>query len=289
MYAIYPFFFRGIYGALCTTRVPKIMRPSLLINLCEISLAAYVQCRSVVLSKLEHIRGRFDVDAFVHFFEVLLPLVVLGQSAAVRHDYGENPGERYIAYLRQLCVIFTVSQRHNYKFSTLAKIAWFSCVIICSFGASFIKLKHASFSIGRYLEKSYPPLYEWVMENIRLTDESWGEGVLNSFLGLLINKHGTVPEIIERMRAAFASMSFHPEAEAFRAPPTTQRGANYNIRHIDASVTLLADWIVGRVVRLLDASSERGDLPVKVSRVKRGGGYVTKWTIPALSGNDVRM
>jgi hypothetical protein len=128
MDAIYPFFFRDIYAALSNTRVPKIMRPSLLINLCEMALAAYVLCRSAVLAKLEHLRGRFDVDVFVHFFEVLLPLVVLGQSAAVRHDYGDKPGERYIAYLRQLCVIFTVSRRHNYKLSTLTKLAWFSCV-----------------------------------------------------------------------------------------------------------------------------------------------------------------
>jgi hypothetical protein len=127
-----------------------------------------------------------------------------------------------------------------------------------------------------------------MMDNIRLTDESWGEGVLNSFLGLIINANGTVSEVIERVKAAFSAKSFHPAAEAFRPPPTTQRGSNYYVRHIDASVTRVMDWIIGLVGRLLAASAERGDLPVKTARVKRGTGHVTKWRIPSLSGSDVR-
>jgi hypothetical protein len=287
MYKYFPFFYNAAFAALCTTRPPKNMRPALLINLSEIMLAGFVLCRDAVLLKLESVRGRFDVDAFVHFFDVLLPLVVLGQSATVRHDYGEVPGERYQQYLRRICIIFTATRRPNYKYSTLTKMAWFwfgILGVLLLFAVFLFYFIHTAPVSCSHLQKTYPRMYTWITENIRITDESWGEGVLNAYLGHIINHHGSVSDTIRRAKAAFASLEFHPEAEAFRPPPTTQRGANYNIRHIEASIDRTADLVMRYVDGLLGASAGNAQLPVAAAQ--RNGDV--QWVAPALTGSDVR-
>jgi hypothetical protein len=140
------FFYRAYFKAVCGKEAPRIMRLPLLFNLSEIMLAAYALVRDQVLARLERIRGRFDVAAFVWFFEELLPLAVLGQSLCVRHDRGDNAGDRcvhpanglpdclmlpcctsllrrQVEYLRRLVLVYTITRRKNYKLSTLAKLS----------------------------------------------------------------------------------------------------------------------------------------------------------------------
>ena len=111
----------------------------------------------------------------------------------------------------------------------------------------------------------YQRLSAHVMRNVAMTDESWGEGVLDAHCGTIINKSDSEEESIRLANASCAIMSFHPEAEALRKPQrAAERGDGHHTRHILGASSLAAELLLPGIARLVAAEGDI--LPGFVSR-----------------------
>jgi hypothetical protein len=123
------------------------------------------------------------------------------------------------------------------------------------------------------------------MNNVAMTDESWGEGTLNSQAGSVINNSGSVEESIRHIKASCAVLSFYPGAEALRKPAGAERGDGHHTRHILGATSLAVEELLSVVTRLVAANGDA--LPVVVSRKMVGASIVVRVRAPALTGSEV--
>lgn len=166
-------------------------------------------------------------------------------------------------YLRRLVLVYTITRRKNYKLSTLAKLSrWF-----------------------RYLKEHYTRLFEHITKNVAMTDESWGEGTLNSKAGSVINNGGSMEESIRQIMASCAVLSFYPEAEALRKQKGAERGDGHHTRHILGASSLAAELLLADVARLVAAE---GDILPGFVSCKMFGERALSYTCvrPALTGSE---
>jgi hypothetical protein len=132
----------------------------------------------------------------------------------------------------------------------------------------------------------YPRLSAYIMRNVAMMDESWGEGTLNSKAGAIINNSGSVEDSIRHIKASCAVLSFYPEAENLRKPEGAERGDGHHTRHILGATSLAVDELLLISSRLITA--DLTNVPAVVSYKMVGGAAVVRVRAPALTSSEVR-
>jgi hypothetical protein len=165
-----------------------------------------------------------------------------------------------LTYLRRLCSYYTYTRRHNYKLCTLAKLGWFA-----------------------YIKAEHPDLFTWLMSNVNVTDESFGEGTINAFLVRHLNKAGTTDEVLRQMHVAAAAAQFNKEFDPLRRTMGKARGACHLKRNMEGAVSQGVLFLHKLICDLLSADEQAA--PQVVSTKKTAGGVVLRVRATAFTGS----